>query len=39
MYIGGGQLVHASQTGTPVQTAAATKGGGNDFLGAKRLAG
>jgi cell wall-associated NlpC family hydrolase len=39
MYIGDGMLVHASQTGTPVQTAAATKGGGSDFLGAKRLAG
>jgi cell wall-associated NlpC family hydrolase len=39
MYVGNGMLVHASQTGTPVQTAAATKGGGSDFLGAKRLAG
>jgi cell wall-associated NlpC family hydrolase len=39
MYIGGGQLVHASQTGTPVKTGAATSGGGSDFLGAKRLAG
>lgn len=39
MYIGGGQLVHASQSGTPVQTADAPNGGGSDYLGAKRIAG
>jgi peptidoglycan DL-endopeptidase CwlO len=39
MYIGDGQLVHASQSGTPVQTASAPDGGGGDFLGARRIAG
>jgi cell wall-associated NlpC family hydrolase len=39
MYIGDGMLVHASQSGTPVQTAAAPDGGGGDFLGAKRIVG
>ncbi|WP_260191496.1 C40 family peptidase [Actinophytocola gossypii] len=39
MYIGGGQLVHASQSGTPVQTASAPDGGGSDYLGARRIAG
>jgi peptidoglycan DL-endopeptidase CwlO len=39
MYIGGGQLVHASQSGVPVKTAAAPDGGGSDYLGARRLAG
>jgi peptidoglycan DL-endopeptidase CwlO len=37
--IGGGQLVHASTTGTPVKTGAAPSGGGSDFLGAKRIVG
>ena len=39
MYIGNGQLVHASTTGTPVQTGAAPRAGGSDYLGARRLAG
>jgi cell wall-associated NlpC family hydrolase len=39
MYIGDGMLVHASQSGTPVQTADAPNGGGGDFLGARRIAG
>lgn len=39
MYIGDGKLVHASQSGTPVQTADAPNGGGGDYLGAKRIAG
>ncbi|GAB1514276.1 NlpC/P60 family protein [Actinophytocola sp. KF-1] len=39
MYIGDGMLVHASQSGTPVQTAAAPDGGGGDYLGAKRIVG
>jgi cell wall-associated NlpC family hydrolase len=39
MYIGGGSLVHASQSGTPVQTGAAPDGGGSDYLGAKRIVG
>jgi peptidoglycan DL-endopeptidase CwlO len=39
MYIGDGMLVHASQSGTPVQTGAAPDGGGNDYLGAKRIVG
>ncbi|WP_166664468.1 C40 family peptidase [Actinophytocola oryzae] len=39
MYIGDGQLVHASTTGTPVKTAAAPSGAGGDYLGARRIAG
>jgi len=39
MYIGDGKLVHASQSGTPVQVADSPDGGGGDFLGAKRIAG
>lgn len=39
MYIGDGQLVHASQSGTPVKTGSAPDGGGGDYLGAKRIAG
>lgn len=39
MYIGDGMLVHASQSGTPVQTAEAPGGGGGDYLGAKRIVG
>lgn len=39
MYIGDGMLVHASQSGTPVQTASAPDGGGGDYLGAKRIVG
>jgi cell wall-associated NlpC family hydrolase len=39
MYIGDGMLVHASTEGVPVKTAEAPYGAGNDFLGAKRLAG
>jgi cell wall-associated NlpC family hydrolase len=38
MYIGNGQLVHASTSGTPVKTGAAPNGGGSDYLGAKRIA-
>jgi peptidoglycan DL-endopeptidase CwlO len=37
--IGGGKLVHASTTGTPVKVDDAPYGGGRDFLGAKRIAG
>jgi cell wall-associated NlpC family hydrolase len=39
MYIGDGQLVHASTSGTPVKVADAPDGGGGDFLGARRIAG
>jgi peptidoglycan DL-endopeptidase CwlO len=39
MYVGDGMLVHASQSGTPVKTGAAPDGGGNDYLGAKRIVG
>jgi len=39
MYIGGGQLVHASTSGTPVKVDDAPYGGGSDYLGAKRIAG
>lgn len=39
MYVGDGMLVHASQSGTPVQSASAPDGGGGDYLGAKRIAG
>lgn len=39
MYVGDGLLVHASTEGVPVKTADAPYGAGNDFLGAKRLAG
>jgi cell wall-associated NlpC family hydrolase len=39
MYIGDGMLVHASTEGVPVKTAEAPYGAGNDFLGAKRIAG
>ncbi len=39
MYIGDGLLVHASTSGTPVKTGAAPDGGGNDYLGARRIAG
>jgi cell wall-associated NlpC family hydrolase len=39
MYIGNGQLVHASTSGTPVKTGEATRGGGSDYLGARRIAG
>lgn len=39
MYIGDGMLVHASTSGTPVKTGEATRGGGSDYLGAKRIAG
>jgi len=39
MYIGDGMLVHASTEGVPVKTAEAPYGAGQDFLGAKRLAG
>ncbi|MFL6124066.1 NlpC/P60 family protein [Actinophytocola sp.] len=39
MYIGNGQLVHASTTGVPVKTAAAPSGAGGDYLGARRIAG
>jgi cell wall-associated NlpC family hydrolase len=39
MYIGGGKLVHASTSGTPVKVNDAPDGGGSDFLGARRLAG
>lgn len=36
MYIGDGQIVHASTFGVPVKTAAVT-GGGGDYFGAKRI--
>jgi cell wall-associated NlpC family hydrolase len=39
MAIGGGKLVHASTTGTPVKVDDAPYGAGKDFLGAKRIAG
>jgi len=39
MYIGDGMLVHASTSGVPVKTSDAPYGAGQDFLGAKRLAG
>jgi len=39
MYVGDGQLVHASTSGTPVKTGAATSGGGSDYLGARRITG
>jgi peptidoglycan DL-endopeptidase CwlO len=39
MFIGNGQLVHASTTGTPVKTGAAPTAGGSDYLGARRIAG
>jgi len=39
MFVGDGLLVHASTEGVPVKTAAATKGAGSDFLGARRIAG
>jgi cell wall-associated NlpC family hydrolase len=39
MYVGNGLLVHASTEGVPVKTAAATKGAGTDFLGARRIVG
>lgn len=37
MYIGGGQLVHASTFGVPVKTDSAPYGGGNDYVGARRF--
>lgn len=39
IYIGGGQLVHASTSGVPVKTADAPYGAGSDYLGAKRITG
>jgi peptidoglycan DL-endopeptidase CwlO len=39
MYVGDGLLVHASTEGVPVKTAEAPTGAGEDYLGAKRLAG
>lgn len=39
MYVGDGTLVHASTSGTPVKTGEATRGGGSDYLGARRIAG
>jgi cell wall-associated NlpC family hydrolase len=39
MFIGNGQLVHASTTGVPVKTAPAPDGAGGDYLGARRIAG
>jgi cell wall-associated NlpC family hydrolase len=39
MYIGDGMLVHASTEGVPVKTAEAPTGAGQDYLGARRLAG
>lgn len=38
MYVGGGMLVHASTSGVPVKTGSAPDEGGNDYLGAKRIA-
>jgi len=39
MYVGDGMLVHASTSGTPVKTGDAPRGGGSDYLGARRIAG
>lgn len=39
IYIGGGQMVQALKSGTPVQTGAFPRSAGDDFLGAKRIAG
>jgi peptidoglycan DL-endopeptidase CwlO len=39
MYIGDGMLVHASTSGVPVLTAEAPYGAGQDYLGARRIAG
>ncbi|ONI79214.1 hypothetical protein ALI144C_25605 [Actinosynnema sp. ALI-1.44] len=39
MYIGGGRIVHASTTGTPVKTETSVEGGGRDYFGAKRVVG
>ncbi|WP_233160293.1 C40 family peptidase [Actinophytocola xanthii] len=39
MYIGDGTLVHASTSGVPVLTAEAPYGAGQDYLGARRIAG
>ena len=39
MYIGGGQMVQALKSGTPVQTGSFPRSAGDDFLGAKRIAG
>ncbi len=39
MYVGDGMLVHASTSGTPVKTGEAPRGGGSDYLGARRIAG
>lgn len=36
LYIGGGQIVHASTSGVPVKTATVA-GGGSDYFGAKRV--
>lgn len=39
LHIGNGQLVHASTSGVPVKVADAPRGGGSDYLGARRLLG
>lgn len=39
MYIGGGKMVHASTNGVPVKVVDAPRGGGSDYLAAKRLLG
>jgi peptidoglycan DL-endopeptidase CwlO len=38
MYIGNGQIVHASTTGVPVKVAPVS-GAGSDYFGSKRLVG
>jgi cell wall-associated NlpC family hydrolase len=39
LYIGNGNIVHASTSGVPVKTATAVPGGGSDYYGAKRIVG
>jgi peptidoglycan DL-endopeptidase CwlO len=39
MYIGNGRMVHASTSGVPVKVVDAPRGGGSDYLGAKRIVG
>jgi len=39
MFIGNGKLVHASTSGVPVGVRDAPRGGGNDYLGARRILG
>jgi cell wall-associated NlpC family hydrolase len=39
MYIGNGKMVHASTSGVPVKVVDAPRGGGGDYLGARRILG